>query len=654
MATALAYHNSLANPFFFDDIPSIVDNADIRTLWPLAWLDSAWHGSLSSRPLVMFSFTLNYVLAGGADAPAFRLVNILLHLACGTMLYLYVERLLRAPALVDRFGAAATPLALLSALLWLLHPLQSQCINYIVQRSESLMALCCLTALYAALRALGGRSGWAVLAAGACLLGMGSKESMVGAPLLIALSDRAACGDRAIWVRRWKLYAALAATWLALWWLLADRPHRTTIGFDQGISAWTYALNQCQVLVGYLRLFSWPDPLVFDYGYPDPNLALAAIWPQTLILLSLLAGTLWLICRHPAAGLAAAAFFILLAPTSSFVPLVKEVAAERRLYLPLAALIPLLLCTAHATLSRRRNALRLGFAAALGAVLACGLLTSARNRDYRNGLALWRTAAAAVPHNPRAHIYLALELAAHGDLAGARDHNLRAIEIVPQHPDAHNNLGIVLAALGHTAEAIDHYRRAIAGKPGYFEAHNNLGIALATLGHTAEAIDHYHRAIELKPGDAKAHSNLGIALVNAGRREEAGQHFLRAIALAPTYARPHNRLGIILEERGDLAGALRHYRRAIELAPDFADAHNNLGIALEATGEHQQAIAHYRRAIAIDAENFSAHYNLGLALRSVGRPAEAVAHFRRALALAPDSDAARSNLQAAVAEASVP
>ncbi len=81
VATALAYHNSLANPFFFDDLPAIVDNADIRTVWPLAWLDSAWHGSLSSRPLVMFSFTLNYALAGGADASAFRLVNILLHLA---------------------------------------------------------------------------------------------------------------------------------------------------------------------------------------------------------------------------------------------------------------------------------------------------------------------------------------------------------------------------------------------------------------------------------------------------------------------------------------------------------------------------------------------------------------------------------------------
>ena len=97
VATALAYHNSLANPFFFDDLPAIVDNADGRTLWPLAW-----HGSLSSR--------------------------------------------------------AATPLPCSAALLWLLHPLQSPCINYIVQRSESPMALCCLTALYTALRALGGRT----------------------------------------------------------------------------------------------------------------------------------------------------------------------------------------------------------------------------------------------------------------------------------------------------------------------------------------------------------------------------------------------------------------------------------------------------------------------------------------------------------------
>lgn len=231
-ATALAYHNSLANPFFFDDFPAIVDNTDIRTLWPPAWLDSDWHGSLSSRPIVMFSIALNYALADGADAPAFRLVNLFLHLICGIVLYLYIDHLLRAPALVDRFGSVATPLALLSVLLWLLHPLQSQCINYIVQRSECLMAFCYLTTLYAALRALEGRGGWTVLAVGACLLGMGSKESMVSAPFLVAFGDRAALGDRAIWVRRWKLYAALGATWLALWWLLADRPHSTTIGFD--------------------------------------------------------------------------------------------------------------------------------------------------------------------------------------------------------------------------------------------------------------------------------------------------------------------------------------------------------------------------------------------------------------------------------------
>lgn len=103
-AGAIAYANSLTNPFVFDDLPAIVGNPDIRQLWPPAWLNSAWHGSLSSRPLVMLSLALNYAM-GGADAFSFRLVNLVLHLGCGLMLYLVADRAFLSPALKSRFGA---------------------------------------------------------------------------------------------------------------------------------------------------------------------------------------------------------------------------------------------------------------------------------------------------------------------------------------------------------------------------------------------------------------------------------------------------------------------------------------------------------------------------------------------------------------------
>ncbi|MEE2873513.1 MAG: hypothetical protein VX893_11445, partial [Candidatus Latescibacterota bacterium] len=370
-AAALVYSNSLSNPFVFDDLSAIVGNHDIRQIWPPVWLDSSWHGSLFSRPFVMFSLALSYA-AGGADSFSFRLANLILHIGSGLLVYAVVRQLLHSPILRARVGVDARPLALACALIWLLHPLQSQCINYVIQRSEILMAFCALTALYAAQRGLTGGPWWSVLAVFACLMGMASKESMVGVPLLIPLCDRAMSGNINIWRRRFAFYLGLAATWLLLIWLLSDKPHRTTIGFDQGISAWTYAVNQCQAIIGYLHLAYWPASLVFDYGYPDPELSLIEVWPQALLLLAMLSGSAWLLYRHPAAGLAAAGFFILIAPTSSLVPLVKQVAAQRRMYLPLAALIGLTLCPLYILCLRRKFYLQLATVLTLCASLALG------------------------------------------------------------------------------------------------------------------------------------------------------------------------------------------------------------------------------------------------------------------------------------------
>lgn len=647
-AAALTYANSLANPFLFDDLPAIVGNADIRQIWPPVWLDSSFHGSLSSRPLVMLSLALNYTV-NGVDPFSFRLVNLVLHLGCGLLLYAVMLLLLRSSAQQARYGTHAPALAFTCALLWLLHPLQSQCINYVIQRSEILMTLCCLATLYATQRSLIDKPWWSILAVLACMLGMTSKESMAGVPLLVPLCDRAMSGNIQVWRHRFGLYISLAATWLLLFWLLADRPHRTTIGFDQGISAWTYAINQCQAIVGYLRLYFWPNPLVFDYGYPNSDLTLFAIWPQALVLLALLGGSAWLLYRHPAAGFAAATFFVLLAPTSSFIPIINEVAAERRMYLPLAALIGLSCCAIYTVCAHNKRYLQIAVSTAFCAALALGLTTAERNRDYQSSISIWRTAVAAVPDNPRAQVNLAVELMAAGDLDGAQTHYMQALELAPHHADAHNNLGIVLTRRGKWNQALDHYRQAIQFKPGFFEAHNNLGIALAHQQRWQEAQDHYRQAIQFKPAYAKAHNNLGMALVATQHVEEAIAHFRQAIQAAPEYARPHNQLGLLLEDLGDLDGALFHYQHATKLAPDFAEAHNNLGIVLEMRGQRQKAIEHYLRAIAIEPDNFFAHYNLGLAYQSAGASEQAIEYFHRAVALDSTSVEARQNLAAAIA-----
>ena len=166
------------------------------------------------------------------------------------------------------------------ALLWALHPLLSECVNYLSQRTDSLMGLLCLLTLYCAIRRFeGGPSRWGLAAIICCALGMGCKESMVGAPLIVLLYDRAFFSgsfSQSLRRRPW-LYVGLIATWAVVVRGLLAVPHGETIGLDLRVTPWEYALNQSQMLCTYLGRSLWPHPLVLDYGFPR-DLCLADVW----------------------------------------------------------------------------------------------------------------------------------------------------------------------------------------------------------------------------------------------------------------------------------------------------------------------------------------------------------------------------------------
>ncbi len=170
---------------------------------------------------------------------------------------------------------------------------------------------------------------------------MAAKESMAVAPLIVVLYDRAfefPSIREAIRARGY-FYAGLAATWIELGAFLWQQP-RSTAGLFTAVDPWTYLLNQSQMLVVYLRLSVWPDPLILDYGLPRA-LAIRDVLPEALVVVLLLIASGIALARWPRIGFLAAAFFLTLAPTSSVIPIASEVAAERRMYLPFAALATL-------------------------------------------------------------------------------------------------------------------------------------------------------------------------------------------------------------------------------------------------------------------------------------------------------------------------
>jgi protein O-mannosyl-transferase len=552
----LAYANSFEGEFVYDSISSIVDNEDIRQLWPPTWgYDSpGFHAATNSRPLVGLSLAANYAL-GDLQIGGYRFFNLLVHLLAGLVLYGLLRRTLEV-------GEDA--LAFCIALLWLLHPLNNQCINYVLQRSESLMGLCYLSVLYAARRGMDGEGRyWYGLALVAALLGMASKEVMATVPLAVLLYDRTfvAGSFAAAWRERRWWYGGLVSTVLLLVALQWSRPHGDSIGFASSVGTWQYLLNQADVLITYLLKTIWPSPLLLDYGRPLA-LSFRDVYLEALAVVGLLAATLVALRYWPRVGFAAAWFFLLLAPTSSFVPMMGEVGAERRMYLPLIGVL-VLLVGAVRTVVQRWFAPRIWLGVLVVWALALGWATMERNRDYYSAVGVWQTAVEGAPDNYRAHTNLANVLQQKGDLTGALEHYQSAIELGPAQPRTHYNLGQLLQVQKKQVLAEVQFERVVEFEKDY------------RLQSAGQILNEYQYA-ELAPVFAAAYYKLARA--EGQRRDYAAAtiHLRRALLLAPDHVEAHNNLGTMLALQKDYRGAVFHYQEALRLRPEYARAQENL------------------------------------------------------------------------------
>ena len=344
LAALIAYHNSFSGPFVFDDPGSVTDNLTIRHC--SSALSPPTGSTVSGRPLLNLTFALNYALSG-TEVWGYHVVNLLIHGLAGLTLFGLVRRTLLRPVLnVDgKFGAVAGLLGLAVAVIWVVHPLQTEAVTYVSQRAEALVGLCYLFTLYAFIRGADSSTPnrWHVVAVIACLLGMASKEVMASAPLIVLLYDRTFVAGtfRQALRKSPRLYAGLACTWFLLGYLVLSTSNRNgTAGFNTGITPWTYLLTQCRAIVHYLQLAVWPRPLIFDYG-SEVVQSVADVFLPALFLLSLFVGTVIALRRWPIVGFAGAWFFAILAPSSSIVAVVTQTVAEHRMYLSLAAVTSL-------------------------------------------------------------------------------------------------------------------------------------------------------------------------------------------------------------------------------------------------------------------------------------------------------------------------
>lgn len=638
-AVLIAYWPSFQVPFLFDDLPTILENTTLHAL-RTAWLPPP-NVTTSGRPLLNLSLALNYAWSG-ERVWSYHVTNLTIHLLAGLALFGLVRRTLLQPRLAMNWQVAATPLAALVAAIWLLHPLQTESVTYIVQRAESQSGFCYLFTLYAFVRGAAATQskGWYFLTVIICLAGMASKEVMVSAPLMVLLYDWTLVARtwEELWRKRRWLYGSLAATWLPLIWLIAGTEGRGgSAGFTTEISVWQYALTQCNAVVHYLFLVGWPQTLVFDYGTAVVE-NMGSVWSQALLLLGLGLGTVIAIKRRSVWGLAGFWFFAILAPSSSIVPVATQTMAEHRMYLPLAAPVVIFVLGLYEQFGRRSFWLGLLIAVIFGG------LTLRRNADYQSAVSLWEDTVAKNPGNARAHYNLSIELTAVGRKEEARAQLEETLRLAPNDTEAHLNLGNALALAGQPAEALRHYEQAVKSQPASPEAQLNLGYALAHANRLAEALDHYYEALRLRPEYAEAHNDLGEALAQAGRLAEAMPHFSAALRIRPNYAEAHNNLAGGLLQNGQTVEAIAHFEQALRHKPDLVEAHSNLAYALLKTGQRASATWHYREVLRLEPNNGTAQGNLGYIAWQEGRLQEAMIYYEAALRCDPANQSAQSAL----------
>ena len=586
------YADTLTAPFIFDDRANISENPHLRisriTLKALSAV--AFDSPVHQRPVAYISFALNYYLHG-YNVVGFRLVNIIIHVISGILLYFFIRATFRTPALRPN-NMHAEWISFFAAAVWIVHPLQTQSISYMVQRMNSLAAMFYILSffLYAHFRMTPQKRSKAWLLSGCILAGilaLGSKENAVTLPFFIILYD-------------WYFFGNLSLKWLkdhipgligfllllaiiVLIYLGVD-PLDKILGM-YGIRKFTpieRILTQFRVVIFYISLFFWPHPSRLNLDH-DFALSYSLTNPITTLFSMLTIAGLVVLAVITARNQRIISFGILwflgnLVIESSIFGL--EIIFEHRLYLPTMMFSLIIVLIIY-------RWVKPGW---LKTVILCIMVivgsvwTYERNKVWRNRITIWED----------------------------------CVKKSPQKARPYNNLGVALADEGRYDEAIALYHKALQINPYYPNAYANLGFTLAKQGKIDEGITQFLKALQLKPEDHETLSNLGVALIMQERYAEAIQYLSEALEINPHFAKAHNNLGVALRRQNRFQEAMNHFRRAMQLDPDYAEAYNNLGVTLAAQGRYDEAITQFSAALEINPGYTNARQNLEKSLKDKG------------------------------------
>ncbi len=654
--TFLLYAHTLHYPFNFDDEITITQNPNLH-LTELSWIivSNMFRFVYGLRPISTATFALNYYW-GGLDVFGYHLVNVIIHILNGILIYLLVKKTLtvlqengQGGTITDHGLPHLLYIPFFSSLIWLAHPLQTNSVTYIVQRMNS---LACLFFLLSMILYIQGRKhkiqaasisnqttytshllfGGSFISG---LLALGCKEIAVTLPFYILLYELFFFQG----LRKKAITFFFGGTIIVT--LLSILLFQLIIGFGylKSYFATYYAgfpftmyqrvLTEFRVVVHYISLFFFPHPdrLNFDYdftisqSFTDPITTLLSAG----ILIGLVLFAIAVSKKERLLSFGILWFIGNLAIESSIIPV--DLIFEHRTYLPSVYLSVIVLTLLWRFITADR--FKMGLYLLITVLLA--YWTIERNNIWSSPIVFWQDCVKKSPHKDRTHANLGKALAAEGLWDEAIAAYQKALQLNLYHQFALRNMGLAFYHKGKLDEAIDYYRRALQSDPELADAHNDLGVALIDKKQLEEGIFHYREALRLQPNHPDAPANLRRAVEGLEKFNRQISITLDRLKTEPQNIEYLSRLGRLYFLKGNFREAMDYYHQALYLDGRHLPALQGKAAVQMVTKEYDSAIETFKQMLRIQPDDNRIYYNIACAYSLRNNKSQALHWLRKAV-----------------------
>ena len=657
----LLYAHTLKYPFHFDDEVTIIENANLKVT-SVTWeqIKGIYKNFSGFRPTSLATFALNYYL-GQHETFGYHLFNILIHIINGLMIYLFVQKTIRLNEVHKPVNNCKLTtdnhllfVPFFTALIWMVHPLQTNSVTYIVQRMNSLACLFYMTAMVLYIQGRLIHTGILINGADvrrpvnqkqkaffyysasliASLLAFGSKEISITLPFFILLYETYFFQnlDRKF-IKRSSVIIVLLVIMTAI-------AIEVLIGSD--IIYWYFnvyyegysftplqrVLTEFRVVIYYLGLFFFPHPnrLNFDHDFP---LSYSLLDPATTLLslgaiIIMLTASVFFARKEKILSFGILWYFGNLAIESSVIPL--DIIFEHRVYLPSIMVSMIITCFIWRNI--KPVPVKIALLSFLTVVLS--FWTFHRNLVWETPISLWEDCVKKSPNKARPHADLGRSLEMAGRLDEAIDEYRKTLKINPFHQFTLRNLGLALYKKGDLDQAIFYYRKALESDPTLGEAHNDLGVALIDKKQIEEGIYHYKKALKFKPNHPEAPANLKKAIIGL---KQINDHITTAEAQAkmdPSNPKYYQHLGFLFYQKGKFQTGIDYYKQALSLNPTDIQSLKGLAEIYIQIKKYESAISLLQKILVLQPDDSSTYYNMACIFSLQNKKKEAIFWLDRA------------------------